>query len=90
MAFWKQFESPTFYIAALFALGGLMFTIGACNLLSSQSVLQNIYLAGSTLFLCGCALILYRVMINASDEWNLLQESRMALHALLSDDGDKV
>ena len=89
MAFWKQFKSPTFYIAAIFTLGGLMFTIGACKLLS-QSVRQNLYLAGSTLFMCGGTLILFRVKINASDEWNLLQESRLALHALLSDGGDKV
>lgn len=90
MAFWKQFESSTFYIATLNTLGGLMFTVGASKPFP-QSVLENLYVTGSTLFLCGCALILFRVKVNASDEWNLLQQRKQLesskitqLHGVLS------
>eukprot|EP00956_Cyclotella_meneghiniana_P004368 scaffold5318_cov73-Cyclotella_meneghiniana.AAC.14 len=51
-----------------------------------ESLLPNVYLIGSTLFFCGSAAVLYRVTMNVSDEWDLLQESRMSLHAMTETD----
>lgn len=87
MAFRKLLCLPSFYISIAYAIGGLMFTIGECQVGFSPSAVQNIYLVGSSLYFCGSAGILYRAWMNVSDEWDLLQESRMALHAMTYPDG---
>lgn len=79
----QQLRLPSLYIALSYAVGGLLFTISELSFLDfSSSSVHNVYLAGSTLYLCGSTGILYRAWLNVRDEWNLLQESRMALHAM--------
>ena len=87
MACRKLLCRSSFYISVAYALGGFMFTIGECQLGFSPSGVQNIYLTGSSLYFFGSAGILYRAWMNVSNEWDLLQESRMALHAMTYPDG---
>jgi hypothetical protein len=78
----QQFELPALYISIAYTIGGVMFTVGECALGFSASTIQNIYLTGSSLYFSGSAGILYRAWLNVKNEWNLLQESRMALHSM--------
>lgn len=78
----QQFELPALYISIAYTFGGLMFTVGECALGLSPMAIQNIYLTGSCLYFCGSAGVLYRAWLNVKNEWNLLQESRMALHSM--------
>jgi hypothetical protein len=81
-AFWQQFYLPSLYISIAYMIGGFLFTIGECSLGFSPLTIQNIYLSGSSLYFMGSAGILYRAWANVRDEWDLLQESRMALYAM--------
>lgn len=80
----KQLHLPIFYISVLYAAAGFLFTISELQFGFSASSLQNIYLTGSTLYLCGSIGILGRAWMNVSNEWDLLQQSRMALYAMTS------
>ena len=73
-------ELPSFHVALLYAVGGFLFTIGACNIGLSSAVVQNLFLSGSSVYLCGSAFVMYKTILNASKDWALLQTSRSALY----------
>jgi hypothetical protein len=73
-------ELPSFHVALLYAVGGFLFTIGACNIGLSSAVVQNLFLSGSSIYLCGSAFVMYKTILNASKDWALLQTSRSALY----------
>ena len=57
VAFSQLLQSTWYYTAALYTLGGFMLTIAECKVLP-QSMLQDVYLIGSTLMFCGSAAVL--------------------------------
>ena len=84
LAFRRQFHLPSFYIATLYSIGGFLFTIGELPFRFSLSAIQNIYLMGATLFFCGSAVSFYQAWLKISNDWEFLQESRVALSVLAS------
>lgn len=55
-----QFYLPSLYISIAYTIGGFMFTIGECNLGFTPSMIQNIYLTGSSLYFFGMNGICYK------------------------------
>jgi hypothetical protein len=78
----QMFKLPAFYNAILFMVGGFMFVLGECTSANSTSTMQNIYLAGSSLYFCGSVGIIFEAWMTVSNAWNFLQDSRMELHAM--------
>lgn len=81
-AIYQLLHLPVFYNAILFLVGGLMFVLGECASGNSVSIIQNIYLAGSSLYFCGSLGIIFEDWMTVHNAWNLLQDCQMELHAM--------
>lgn len=81
-AFRELLYMASFYTSIAHTTAGLMLTIGALDLGLSPYTIQIFYMTGSSLYLSGSTGILFRAWKKVRDEWNNLQESRMALHGI--------
>jgi hypothetical protein len=82
VAFRRLFQLPSLYLSILHTTAGFMLTVGALELGLSPWSTRIFYFIGSAGYLSDSTCILFLAWVNIREEWNLLQESRMALHSM--------
>ena len=81
----KLLVQPAFYVAIMYAVAGVFFTVGVFDLGWSDSTLSNVFLSASCQYLCGSSYSLYQVWRSANSDWDLLQSCRLSLLRKASD-----
>jgi hypothetical protein len=76
----KLIMLPSFYIAIMYAVAGAFFTFGAYEDKMPVSTVQNMFLAASSLYLCGSTYSLYQAWKTTKNKWSLLHSCQLALH----------
>lgn len=71
--------SPSFYVAVLYTVAGVLFTIGALDIGLRQNAVQNIFLTGSCIYFCGGIFSLFKQWKAARSSWDTLQSVVSAL-----------
>ena len=77
---WQEIAMSTgFGIALLYTVAGMLFTIGSIDAGLPEDAVQNMFLAGSCIYLCGGTFSLYQQWKAARSSWNTLQSVVSAL-----------
>ncbi len=79
---WQEIAmSTSFYIAVLYTVAGLLFTIGAIidAVFFTHDAVQNIFLSGSCIYFCGSSFVLFKQWQSARSSWDSLQSVISAL-----------
>lgn len=71
--------SSSFYIAILYTVAGVLFTIGAIDIGLTNGAVQNIFLTGSCIYFCGGSFGLFKQWKAARSSWDTLQSVVSAL-----------